>query len=112
MAKKVFTPPIQLRPPQTLNGVITYLSDYTRSVFQAFNEIGFRINDVLPKDGTEQMEAPLPLQTVTAAQVGSLGLIAGEMVYVSDAAPGALPAIAVGTAGGVRYIKLVNSGDL
>ncbi len=51
-------------------------------------ERGFRLNRVLPRDGTEPMDAPLTLETYTTATRPAAASYAGAIIYVSDAASG------------------------
>lgn len=47
-----------------------------------------RINQALPKEGSEAMTAPLLLATYTTATRPAAGAWAGGTIYVSDAAAG------------------------
>ncbi len=47
-----------------------------------------RLNRVLPKDGTEPMTAPLPLQSVLTAALPTASSYTGTVLYVSDGGPG------------------------
>lgn len=48
-----------------------------------------RINNVLPKDGTEAMTGPLVLATYTTAARPAAASWTGGIIFVSDAAAGA-----------------------
>lgn len=51
-------------------------------------KFGFRINRVLPKDGTEAMSNPLILASFTTATRPSAGSWTGGIIFVSDGAAG------------------------
>lgn len=51
-------------------------------------EHGYRLNRVLPKDGTEAMEAPLPLESYTLATRPPAADWPGSIIFVSDALDG------------------------
>ena len=59
-----------------------------RVLVSLFGRIGFRLNRVLPKDGTEAMRAALPLQSVLAAALPAAADNEGAIIYVSDGAGG------------------------
>lgn len=61
----------------------------TRNLFTLFTNVHQRLNNSLPSDGTERMEAPLPLQSIlTAARPVASTATIGVIVYVSDASAG------------------------
>jgi len=51
-------------------------------------QLGFRVNRVLPRDGSERMNGPLPLATYTVLTLPAAASWTGAIVFVSDAAPG------------------------
>jgi hypothetical protein len=52
-------------------------------------EIGFRLNRVFPKDGSEAMTQPAKLAPFTTATRPAAASWAGALIYVSDGAAGA-----------------------
>jgi hypothetical protein len=52
-------------------------------------DIGFRLNRVSPKDGSETFTAPMRLGTYTVATRPAAATWPGAIIYVSDAAAGA-----------------------
>lgn len=67
-----------------IDNIITHLA-------LSFGDYGYRINRVLPKDGSEPMTGPMPLLSVTAAVLASDYPAAdweGAVIYVSDGAGG------------------------
>lgn len=61
--------------------VITAMVRAWNQLVQAYSQ---RINGVLPKDGTEAMTNPLPLEILTVATLPSAALWTGAIVYASD----------------------------
>jgi hypothetical protein len=53
-----------------------------------FRMIGYRLNRVLPMDGTERMTAPLPLYALTTANLPAASSWADSLVYVTDGVSG------------------------
>ena len=60
-------------------------------------QLAKRANAALPKDGTEGMVNPLPLESYTVATVPTASLWDGSLIYVSDETGGAVPAFSDGT---------------
>lgn len=87
--------PVNERPflpqvvPQTLNGIFATVSELIRRLVELFSEFAFRINKVLPMDGTEPMTGPLMLATFTVATRPTASSWTGSIIFVSDGAAGA-----------------------
>lgn len=80
-------------------GTLKALADAVGRLFAGISSLladaGFRVNRVLPKDGTEAMTAPLPLKSFTVATLPAVGT--GELIFVSDETGGSVPAFSDGT---------------
>ncbi len=61
-----------------------------KELLRLFSISGYRLNRVLPKDGTEAMAAPLELMTYTVATLPTASDWAGAVIYVSDGGSGAV----------------------
>lgn len=78
------------RPPRGSPPPITqFLSDLIRTLTFTLTTTNTRLNQMLPKDGTERMLAALPLLTVTVATLPTAADHEGGIIYVSDGAGGA-----------------------
>jgi hypothetical protein len=53
-----------------------------------FRMIGYRLNRVLPLDGSESMTGPLPFYPLVFASLPSASTYAYSVVYVTDSSPG------------------------
>ena len=84
--------PVEERPMLPAQGIAGPSSGVLTSLVQVllrlFGVYGFRLNRVLPKDGTEAMEAPLELETYTVATLPAFADYEGCIIYVSDGAGG------------------------
>lgn len=78
MAKRVKRAP---NLPNITANVRDSLSQVNRVLYQDGVEQNYRLNLALPKDGTEDMEAPLPLQEVATASLPSAALWEGGILY-------------------------------
>lgn len=58
------------------------------TLVRIFTSMGYRANRVLPKDGSETMDGPLPLKSYTMATLPTASDYEGALVYVSDGAAG------------------------
>ena len=87
--------PVSERPlvpqaiPPTFHGMLTWTGDLLKQLLQIFGEYGFRLNLVLPKDGSEPMENPLVLVEYTVATRPTASDWEGAGIYVSDGGAGA-----------------------
>ena len=75
--------------PSTFDGINKTFGELVRVLLGVFSDFGYRVNNVLPKDGTEAMTAPLTLATYTTATLPAAADYPGALIYVSDAAAGA-----------------------
>lgn len=75
--------------PQTVPGLFSWAGEMARQLTALFQEYGFRVNRTLPKDGSEAMQNPMRLVTVTVATLPTASQWTGAVVYVSDGAAGA-----------------------
>lgn len=67
-----------------------WATELVKSLIAHFQEIGVRLNRVLPKDGSEAMEGPLVPKTHTVATLPAASSVTpGGIVYVSDGGAGA-----------------------
>lgn len=95
--------PVQDRPllpqliPANFPGLVSYVSSLSRRLIEVFGEYGFRVNNTLPKDGTEGMDKPLPLKSYAVADLPTASDWEGAIVHVSDETGGAVPAFSDGT---------------
>ena len=83
--------PVQERPilPNPNSGPhYSILAALLQALYKMFAEYGFRLNRVLPLDGTEAMTAPLVLMTYTTATRPTAASWTGGTIYVSDGAAG------------------------
>ncbi len=64
--------------------VATSFEQLSTSVLPWVSAIAYRVNRVFPKDGTEVMLAPLPLQQVLNADLPSASDETGNLLYESD----------------------------
>jgi len=69
-------------PEVTLRSWASYLTP-------ALRDIGYRLNRVIPKDGSETPTAPFRLAPYTVATRPPAAAWAGAIIYVSDGAAGA-----------------------
>src|SRR5262245_55514235 len=53
-------------------------------------QMGFRVNRLVPKDGSEGMSQPLKLATFTVATRPTASSWTGSIIYVSDGGAGAV----------------------
>ncbi|MFN4261962.1 MAG: hypothetical protein ACK4RK_21995, partial [Gemmataceae bacterium] len=70
-------------------GLLRFSSDLVRQLVAVFSEYGFRLNRVLPKDGSEAMTAPMQLRSYTVATRPDAADWEGAVIYVSDGGSGA-----------------------
>ncbi len=78
-------------PPRGIPLAITgWAGDMVKVLTGLFTETNSRLNKVLPKDGTEDMTAPLTLMTYTDTPdtVPTASDYAGAVIYVSDGSSG------------------------
>lgn len=68
--------------------MIGYLKELHDSVSLILRETLYRLNRVLPKDGSEPMEDPLVLMTFTIATRPAASTWTGGTIFVSDGAVG------------------------
>lgn len=99
MADKVEEVPTFPNPPfQVLDpSVLRFLSGQIRVLTSVFSRYGFRLNRVLPKDGSEAMRGPMVLKTYLVAALPTAGDFTQGLIYVSDETGGAIPAFSDGT---------------
>ena len=64
-----------------LDALITSMTFY-------LSNMANRVNEVLPKDGTEAMEGPLVLKSYTVATLPTASSWTGGIIYVSDGSAG------------------------
>jgi len=90
--KKVPEAPALPRPGQIKDvaSAASAIGQIVRGAAAALTDYAFRINRTLPKDGTEAMTGPLPLRSYTVATRPDATLNEGAVIYVSDAAAGAI----------------------
>ena len=76
-------------PPRGLPvAITTWAGDLIRVLFGILAESNIRLNRVLPKDGTEAMQQPLPLASFTLATRPTASEWTGAVIFVSDAPAG------------------------
>ena len=63
--------------------------EHRRQIAEYARQCGDRANAGYPRDGTEAMEAPMPLATYTVATLPTAADYTGCIIYVSDAGAGA-----------------------
>ncbi len=88
MVKPVGERPGFPNPPKTQAQITSWASDMVKVLNAIVSEQNFRLNRVLPKDGSERMQAPLPFMIYTSAELPLASLWEGAVVFVSDAASG------------------------
>lgn len=77
-----------LIPPAAPGPHASDLEVLAKILLAEFFDHGFRLNRVLPKDGTEAMTAPLVLAEYTVATLPTASDWEGGVIYVSDGAAG------------------------
>lgn len=82
-------PQIPTGDRRTIRSITLWSDTLIRQLVAIFQNYGYRLNKVLPKDGTEAMTAPLPLKEYLAADLPAASEHEGAVVYVSDGASGA-----------------------
>jgi hypothetical protein len=89
MAEPVIERPA-ITPPfgRTLDALSSWAGSVVTVIANVIGQHGYRINRVLPKDGTEAMTAPLPLMTYTVATLPTAADYEGNIIYVSDGSAG------------------------
>lgn len=97
--RKVPNTPALSRPPfrADINALFRWAGDIVRSMFNALTDHAFRLNRVLPVDGSEAMTGPMVLVSYTVATLPSAATYVRGVVYVSDETGGAVPAFSDGT---------------
>lgn len=83
------SPPFPQSRPHTVPGLFAWTGEIIRHLASLYLEYGFRLNRVLPKDGSETMTHPLPLSAFTVATLPDATLWEGAIIYVSDGVAGA-----------------------
>jgi hypothetical protein len=73
---------------RSTEGLSAALDGLIRQLTGHFPDVGFRLNRVLPKDGSERMTHPLPLAAFTAAALPAAADWPGCVIYVPDGSPG------------------------
>lgn len=71
--------------PRTFHGVVRFTEELIRQLVNIFGQYGFRLNAVLPKDGSEVMTKPLPLRQYADADLPDPTEWEGAAVYGTDA---------------------------
>ena len=99
MADKVQEVPTFPNPPvRALDPlVLRFLAGQIRVLVSVFSQFGFRLNRVLPKDGSEAMRGPIVLKTYLVAALPTAADFTQGLIYVSDETGGAIPAFSDGT---------------
>ena len=67
---------------------VTYLRLLNVALTRIMSAIAIRLNEVLPKDGTEGMDAPIVLKSYLSANRPTASSWTGGVIFVSDAAGG------------------------
>jgi hypothetical protein len=99
MALKVVSEKPNLPQPSaaSLPAVAAWQGALVVTLFRFFRDLAARANLAAPKDGTERMEAPLPLAQFTVATRPAASSWAGALIYVSDGGSGAIIQASNGT---------------
>ncbi len=74
--------------PENVRGLARAFSVLLRTLVFLLGEYGYRLNRVLPMDGTEAMTGPLELMTYTVATLPAVADFEGTVIYVSDGGAG------------------------
>lgn len=74
--------------PQDPRGLIQFAGTLVKQLVATFQDYGWRLNRVLPKDGSEKMDRPLPLVRYDEADLPDASEWEGAIVYVSDGGSG------------------------
>ena len=88
--------PVQEQPlmsqavPENVKGIARAFGVLLRTLITLFGEYGYRINRVLPTDGSEPMTMPLVLREYTVATRPTASDWEGGVIYVSDGGAGAV----------------------
>lgn len=96
--------PVNERPlmpqtyPATFAGLMSFTGDLVRQLIAVFQEYGYRLNRVLPVDGSERMRGPLPLAHYTVNTLPAASDHTGALVFVTDETDGPVAAFSDGTA--------------
>lgn len=65
-----------------------FLTTLIKQLVQTFEEYGFRLNRVMPKDSSEAWSDPTPLYSTADADKPAASEWEGHLIYVSDGAAG------------------------
>lgn len=74
--------------PASISGILVYIGSLAKQLRSIFSQHGFRINRLLPKDGSEAMTGPLELAPYATAAIPAAADHEGTIIYVSDASAG------------------------
>lgn len=85
-------------PPAAVPEVVGWARSTVKALTGILLKIGYRLNRVLPKDGSEAMTAPLPLASYAAADLPAAADHPWAIVAVTDGAAGAQFRASNGTA--------------
>jgi len=80
-----------------VRGLIDFAFALPTRLLTLLTDIGFRLNRMMPKDGSEAMTKPLPLLNLAKADLPSAALWAGGIVAVNNEAGGFTLAFSDGT---------------
>ena len=91
MRKLPDTPQLARAPARgDTSGLIVFMSALAVSLFKVLTEHAFRLNRVLPVDGTETMTGPLKLKSFTTATRPTASDHTGGVIFVSDGGAGSV----------------------
>ena len=74
--------------PAPISGFISFATSLITELAFRFEQMGFRVNRTLPKDGSEVMTGPFGLMTYTIATLPDATASEGALIYVSDGSSG------------------------
>lgn len=113
--------PLPVAPPANPNAISAWLNNIAAALPERLRRIGYRLNRVLPKDGSERMTGPLPLLTVpTASLTAALANGMGPQLLAAISDPTDIRAalriwddgVSTGTLGGAQWRRILGLGGI
>lgn len=95
MLKQVNATPSLPQGFQEIN--VFAFSSLVQALIREMVDYAYRLNKVLPEDGSEAMAGPLPLAQYAKASLPTAASYNGAMIFVTDDVGGSTPAFSDGT---------------
>lgn len=112
--------PLPVAPPANPNAISAWLGNIAAALPEKLRRIGYRLNRMLPKDGSERMTGPLPLLTLSTANLAALVPTLGPQLLAAISDPTDIRSalriwddgVSTGTLGAATWRRLIGSGSL